>query len=354
MAERPRVIVHIDLDAFYAAVEALEHPELAGEPIIVGGSPEGRGVVMTASYEARRFGVHSAMPMFRALEKCPQAVVLPARHAEYRKRSRKVMAILNEVSTLVEQTSIDEAYVDLTDHVESWDAAIEKARQIQRRVKEQEGLSSSLGVATNKLVAKVASDRDKPGGLTVVPPGEEAAFLAPLSVRVLWGIGPVTAKKLADMGVDTVGDLASLSEAQLRERFGRHGTGMYRQARGIDRGQVQVEREAKSVSQETTFRQDLRDVNALEKQLKRLSTGVAQRLKRSERAAETVAIKLRYADFATLTRQMTLSVPTDDHEVIYQTALVLFHRTWQRGRPVRLLGVTGRHLSYPPRQLPLL
>lgn len=354
MSERPRSIVHMDLDAFYAAVEVLENRDLEGRPLLIGGSPEGRGVVMTASYEARGFGVHSAMPMARALALCPHAVVLPGRHSEYRKRSRRVMAVLDEFSPLVERMSIDEAYADLTDQVESWDGAVETARQIQRRVKEQEGLSASLGVATNKLVAKVASDRDKPGGLTVVPPGEEARFLAPLPVRVLWGVGPVTGARLAEMGVITVGDLAKLPENELQARFGRHGAGMFRQARGIDRRPVVVEREAKSVSQETTFSRDLRDVDELEQRLRRLSAGVARRLERSELAAETVAVKLRYGDFSTLTRQMTLAVPTSDENVIYETALVLFRRAWQHGRPVRLLGVAGRHLSPPPGQLPLL
>jgi DNA polymerase-4 len=354
MAERRRAIVHMDLDAFYAAVEVLEHSELEGKPLLIGGSPEGRGVVMTASYEARRFGVRSAMPMARALALCPHAIILPARHSEYRRRSRQVMAILKKFSPWVEQMSIDEAYVDLTEHVESWDEAVTTARRIQQRIKEQEGLSASLGVAANKLVAKVASDRDKPGGLTVVPPGEEAAFLAPLPVRVLWGIGPVTADKLAKMGVRTVGDLAKLPEADLKVRFGRHGAGMFRQAQGIDRRPVVVQREAKSVSQETTFGHDIRDVRELETQLRRLSEGVARRLKRSELSAETIAIKLRYADFTTLTRQMTLAVPTDKEEIIYDSALTLFHRVWQRGRPVRLLGVAGRRLSPPPGQLRLL
>jgi DNA polymerase-4 len=343
----------MDLDAFYAAVEVLRRPELQDEPVLIGGSPEGRGVVMTASYKARESGVRSAMPMARALGLCPRAIVLPADHREYRRRSRQVMAILGEFSPLVEQMSIDEAYVDLTGQIKSWNEAADVARLIQRRIDDEEGLSASLGVASNKLVAKVASDRDKPGGLTVVPQGDETTFLAPLPVRVLWGIGPVTAARLAKMGVRTVGDLVRLSEDELRARFGRHGGGMFRQARGIDRRPVVVEREAKSVSQETTFSRDVSDVDELLKRLERLSEGVARRLQRSKLAAGTVAIKLRYADFSTLSRQMTLAVPTDDAGVIFQTAKILFVRTWQRGRSVRLLGVAGRHLSTPIGQLPL-
>jgi DNA polymerase-4 len=264
------------------------------------------------------------------------------------------MAILRQASPTVEQVSIDEAYLDLTGQVAAWEDAVEVARQLQRRVQEGVGLSASLGVATSKLVAKVASDRDKPGGLTVVRPGEEADFLAPLPVRVLWGVGPVTARKLGEMGVTTVGDLARVAEEELVARFGKHGVDMARRARGIDRRPVVTEHERKSVSQERTFARDLRDARALNRQLWRLSQGVAQRLRRAERAAGTIAIKLRYADFTTLTRQMSLAVPTDDERAIYRAARTLLRRAWHRGRPVRLLGVAGRDLSPPAGQLPLL
>lgn len=344
----------MDLDAFYAAVEILEKPELADQPLLIGGRPEHRGVVATASYAARAHGVRSAMPMSRALKLCPNAVVLPPRISDYRVYSRRVMAVLREFTLQVEQVSIDEAYLDLTGVIDDWNKAVELAGQIQSRIRTDVELSASLGVATNKLVAKVASDRDKPGGLTVVRPGEETSFLAPLPVRVLWGIGPVTATRLAEMGVNTVGELAQQPEDELRARFGRHGPDMARRARGIDARPVVTEHEAKSVSQETTFSRDLADPQALEEKLRKLSKGVARRLKRSELAAGTVAIKLRYADFTTLTRQMTLAVPTDDEGVIYRAALVLLQRVWQRGRPVRLLGVAGRHLVPPAGQLPLL
>ena len=353
MADRTRAIVHLDLDAFYAAVEVLENQELAGKPLLIGGRPEDRGVVATASYPARAFGVRSAMPMARALALCPEAIVLPARHGLYRDYSQQVMAILHEMSQLVEQVSIDEAYLDLTDQVAAWEEGIEVAQGLQRRIKEEIGLSASLGVASNKLVAKVASDRDKPGGLTVVPPGEEAAFLAPLPVRVLWGVGPVTAEKLAEIGVTTVADLGRLPEDVLRDRFGRNGMAMAGMARGVDERPVVTEHEPKSVSQEITFSRDLTDSEALRRQLWALSRGVARRLERKGLAAETVAIKLRYSDFVTLTRQMRLSVPTGDEREIYRAALVLLRRAWQRGRPVRLLGVAGRGLTPPVGQLPL-
>jgi len=354
MNKETRAILHLDLDAFFAAVEALENPALAGLPVLVGGRPEERGVVAAASYPARAFGVRSAMPMHRALQLCPQAVVLPPRHSLYRDYSRRVMDILHHATPLVEQLSVDEAFLDLTDRLTAWEEAVGIARALQARVRDEVGLSASLGVATNKLVAKVASDHDKPGGLTVVRPGEEAAFLYPLPVRVIWGIGPVTADRLAALGVTTVGELVQLPEADLRGRFGQHGAEMAQRARGIDPRPVVTEHERKSVSQERTFARDLQDGESLRRQLWRLSQGVALHLQRAGLAAGTVGIKLRYGDFETLTRQVTLDVPTDDEQVIYRAALMLLRRTWQRPRPVRLLGVSGQNLCPPTGQLTLL
>jgi DNA polymerase-4 len=351
--DHPRVIVHLDLDAFYAAVEVLEDPSLAGKPVVVGGRPEERGVVAASSYPARAFGIRSAMPMYRALQLCPQAIVVPPRHNLYHEYSRRVMAILHQAATLVEQISVDEAYLDLTDQVIAWEEAVEIARVLQRRVKDEVGLSASLGVAANKLVAKVASDHDKPGGLTVVRPGDEAAFLSPLPVRTIWGVGPVTAQKLAEMGVTTIEELVRVPEVELRERFGQHGVEMARLGRGIDTRPVVAEYERKSVSQERTFARDLRDPGALRRQIWRLSQGVAEHLKRADMAAGTVVIKLRYGDFETLTRQTSLDVPTDDARVIYRTAMARMRRTWERGRPVRLLGVAGQNLCPPTGQLSL-
>ncbi len=354
MSPQSRAIVHLDLDAFFAAVEAVEDPDLAGRPLIIGGGAQERGVVAAASYPARALGVRSAMPTSRALTLCPGAIVLPPRHRLYRQYSRRVMEILHRASPLVEQMSVDEAFLDLTDLVAGWEAAIEIAMRLQRRVREETGLSASLGVATNKLVAKVASDRDKPGGLTVVRPGEEAAFLAPLPVRVLWGVGPVTAQKLSRMGVTTVGELARVGEGELRASFGQQGPAMVRRARGIDERALATHHERKSVSQERTFSHDLADTDALKQQLWRLSQGVSRRLKGAGLAACTVSIKLRYADFTTMSRQMTVAVPTDDAQEVYRAALTLFGRVWLKGRPVRLLGVAARRLSSPVGQLPLM
>ena len=354
MADSPRAIIHLDLDAFFASVEVLENPSLAGKPVVVGGRPEERGVVAAASYPARAFGIHSAMPMARALALCPQLIVLPPRHRLYHEYSEQVMAILHDASPLIEQMSIDEAYLDLTGQVSAWEETVEVARRLQARVRDQIGLSASLGVAANKVVAKVASGRDKPGGLTAVRPGEEAAFLAPLPVQTLPGVGPVTAQKLAELGVATIGDLTRVPEAELRARFGRPGADLALRARGVDDQPVVTEHEVRSISQEVTFSRDLADLETLRRQLWPLSQEVGQRLKGINMAAGTVAIKLRYADFTTLTRQMSLAVPTGDEQEIYRAAQVLLDRAWQQGRPVRLLGVAARSLSAPAGQLPLL
>lgn len=350
---RSRAIVHLDLDAFYAAVEMLESPNLKGKPILVGGRPESRGVVATASYAARAYGVHSAMPMARAVRLCPQAIVLAPRFDVYRRYSRRVMTMLRERAPLMEKVSIDEAYLDLSEDADEWGEVVGTARWLQERVRDEVGLSASIGVATNKLVAKVASDHDKPGGLTVVQPGEEAAFLAPLPVQVIWGVGPVTAEKLARMAVTTVGDLARLPERALVARFGDYGAALARRARGMDARPVSTDHERKSVSRETTFSRDLRGLKDLKRQLWRMSQSVAERLERGGVVAGTIAIKLRYEDFETLTRQMSLDVPTGDEVRIYQAALVLLIQTWESGRPVRLLGVGGDHLAPPTGQLPL-
>jgi DNA polymerase-4 len=348
-----RAIVHLDLDAFFAAVEVLENPSLAGKPVIVGGSPEGRGVVASASYPARAYGIHSAMPTSQALRLCPDVVVIRGRHRVYWDYSRRVMAILRESAPLVQQTSVDEAFLDVS-HLAAWEAVVLEAYRLQACVRDQVGLSASLGVASNKLVAKVASERGKPGGVTVVRPGDVEAFLAPLSVRVLWGIGPVTARRLAAVNVTTVGELAQVPEEELRKHFGRSGTYMARRARGIDNHPVFTGHEAKSVSHETTFAHDVRDVATLEATLRKLGSSLSRRMRKSDLVASTIAIKLRYADFTTLSRQTTLAAPTDDEQQIHRMVLLLFHRTWKQRQAVRLLGVAARHLSAGSGQLRLL
>ncbi len=252
-----RTIVHADLDAFYASVEQLDNPELRGKPVVVGGSPEGRGVVMAASYEARRFGVRSAMPMSRALRLCPRAVRLPARFDRYSELSRDVMTIFREVTPLVAPLSLDEAFLDATDHMDRFDGPESLGRHLKGEVRKRTGLVLSVGIAANKLVAKIASDTGKPDGLVVVPPGTEAAFLAPLKVRALWGVGPKTEAVLHAAGFHIIGQLAAAEPAHLETSLGSRGLWLHDMARGLDDSPVHTEHERKSVGAENTFPRDL-------------------------------------------------------------------------------------------------
>ncbi len=348
-----RAIIHLDLDAFFVAVERLDDPALIGKPVIVGGRPEARGVVASASYEARAYGVRSAMPTSQALRLCPQAVLVPGRRARYVEMSDRVMALLAEYTPLLEQISIDEAFLDVSGTEAHYGPPSGLAAAIQARIQDELGLSASLGVATNKLVAKIASDFRKPHGITVVPPGQEGAFLAPLPIRKLWGVGEVTAGELARLGVQTIGDLAALPVESLRARFGPgHGEALWRAAHGLDDSPVTPEHEARSLSREETFARDIADATVLHRELLRLSDQVAWRLRRHGLQGRTVALKLRYADFTTLTRQTTLPEQTDSAPVIYAQALALFEGVWNR-RPVRLLGVGVSGLTQAGRQLRL-
>jgi len=348
-----RSIIHLDLDAFFVAVERLDNPALTGVPVIVGGRPEVRGVVASASYEARRFGVHSAMPTARALRLCSDAVVVSGHRGRYSEMSDRVMALLGEYTPLIEPISIDEAFLDVTGTEAHYGPPGKLAAAIQVRVEEELKLSASLGVGTNKLIAKVASDFRKPHGITVVEPGTEAAFLAPMPIRKLWGVGQVMERRLAELGITTIGDLARLPCDELVRRFGlASGEGLYRASHGIDESPVTPEHEAKSLSREETFARDVRDEAVLRRELLRLSDEVAWRLRRHHLRARTVTLKLRYADFSTLTRQTTLSDPTDSGPVIDAHAAVLLEQAWDR-RPVRLIGVGGSNLVQGGRQLSL-
>ncbi len=346
-------IIHADLDAFFVAVERLDDPALIGVPVIVGGRAEVRGVVASASYEARKYGVHSAMPTAQALRLCPQAVLVSGHRERYAEMSRKVMAIFGDYTPLVEPISIDEAFLDVSGTEAHYGPPAGLAQTLQDRIERELRLSASLGVASNKLVAKIASDYRKPHGITVVAPGEEAAFLAPLPIRRLWGVGEVTARELAKLGIETIGDLARFSLEALRGRFGVNGEGLARAARGSDDSPVTPEREEKSLSREETFAQDISDPSLLRLELLRLSESVASRLRRHGFAARTVGLKLRYSDFVTLTRQATLAESTDSGPTIYAHAVALFEATWDRRRSVRLVGVGTSNLEQPARQLRL-
>jgi DNA polymerase-4 len=351
----PRWIIHADLDAFFASVEQLDNPELRGRPVVVGGSPQSRGVVAAASYEARAFGVRSALPMATALRLCPEAVRVPPRFERYAEISHRVMDIFRSVTPLVEPISLDEAFLDVTQAVDKGRLAEEPvpsassgqalsraeglARALKERVRQEVGLTVSVGLAPSRSVAKIASDMDKPDGLVVVSPGTERQFLAPLPVRSLWGVGPKTAERLAADSITTIGELAERSEEWARELFGERGVDLIRLARGIDDSPVVVEHETKSVSSETTFARDIGDLRTLEDSLRDLARETAERLQGHGLKGRTVRVKLRLADFTTFTRQTTLAHPTDAFDTIYREAARLLAQEVIDDRRFRLLGV---------------
>lgn len=341
-----RTILHVDLDAFFASVEQRDNPELRGRPVIVGGAggEDARGVVSAASYEARVFGVHSAMSLREAYRRCPDGVFLPVHGRRYQAASREVMAILRRFTPQVEPISIDEAFLDVTGSAALFGDGPSIARQIKDAVRGEVGLTASVGVAGTKLVAKIASDLRKPDGLVVVPPGEEAAFLQPLPIGRLWGVGEKTAMALAEYAVRTIGDLAALPPDLLVRRFGKHGASLVDRAHGIDADPVHDGDPAKSVGHEHTFDVDSSDPEVIERTLLAMSDGVAGRLRSAGVRAGTVTVKVRDAAFRTITRQRTLAEPTDLTEPIFRAALELA-RPEIRGMRVRLLGVTASNLG---------
>lgn len=340
-----RTILHVDMDAFFAAVEQLRRPELRGRPVVVGGDgdPRKRGVVSTASYEARRFGVHSAMPLRTAYRLCPDAVFLPVDFAAYREVSERMHAILRDTGARVESMGLDEAFLDVTDLHQPGEAI---ARRIKERIARELHLTASVGVGPNKLVAKIASGLSKPDGLTVIGPGEVETRLSPLPATVLWGVGPRTAAHLKEaFGVTTVGDLAALPEARLQEEFGpRHGSYLHRVARGIDESPVETGWEPRSLSRERTFQTDLRRAATIRGMIERLAGQVARDLQDEGYRAATVTLKVRFDTFRTVTRSRTLPTATGDAAEITQAALGLLERV-ALDRPVRLLGVRAAKLS---------
>jgi DNA polymerase-4 len=354
----PRTILHLDLDAFFCAVEEIHDPSLRGKAFAVGGRPEERGVVASCSYAARRFGVRSAMPMSRALRLCPGLLIVSHRHGAYGEMSEQVMARLNDLSPLVEQISIDEAFVDLSDLPR---APVEVARAIQARINRELSLPCSVGVAANKLVAKIATEVGKksakkdspPNAITLVPPGEEAAFLDPLPIEMLWGVGPKSAQKLNAYGIHTIGDIARRPEADLVRWFGENGRELAEHARGVDNRPVSTEHEVKSISQEITFSRDVRDDKVLADTLRDQAAQVGRQLRQSNLAGTTVKLKLRWPDFTTVSRQVTLGQPVDQDEEIYATALGLLKAVRASGKAVRLVGVGISGLGTPVRQLEL-
>ncbi len=336
-----RQILHLDLDAFFANVQVLLDPKLKGKPLIVAmGNPHGRGVVSTASYEARAFGVHSAMPLFQALRQCPNAIVVPAQHHVYSRYSQQVMGMARETSPLVEQVSIDEAYVEIPPESD----AVSLGRGLQARIASELGLDCTIALATNKLVSKIACNTVKPRGWVVVPPGEEAAFLAPLPIEKLPGAGKVTRAKMARWNVKTIGDLTQVPVEELRKEFGRNGLALHEAASGLDDSPLVTDWRPQSISQENTFERDTRDLAEVEAYLKGASARVARELEREGYRARTIVLKLRYGDFTTITRQVTLRAPTADDAEICSAVLRLLQTHWDRHRPIRLIGVGAHNL----------
>jgi nucleotidyltransferase/DNA polymerase involved in DNA repair len=330
------------MDAFYAAIEERDRPELAGKPVIVGADPKGglgRGVVSTASYEARRYGVASAMPISTAYRLCPKGIYVPVDMAKYATVSREVMGILRRATDLVEPVSIDEAFLDVTLSRRALGSGEDIARRIKEQVRRETGLTASVGVAPSKLVAKIASDLRKPDGLVVVPAGTEAQFLAPLPVRRLWGVGPKMEESLAKLGVTTIGALAAVSPEVLTRRFGTHGHDLVSLARGVDdRTVVADAEEAKSLGQEHTYDEDTADRARLRRTLLSLADGVGARLRSHGLRGRTITLKYRDERFHTVTRAETLRAPTDSGDVLFGVAWRLFEGVHE-GRRVRLLGI---------------
>jgi len=339
-----RKVIHLDLDAFFCSVEELRHPELRGKPFAVGGRPETRGVVASCSYAARMCGVHSAMPSGRALRLCPDLILISGEHGHYSEYSKKVMAILGRYSGLIEQVSIDEAFLDVSDLPKP---GVEIAQELQKVIRRELDLPCSLGIASNKLVAKIATDAGKAGHRGVTPPcailevpaGNEAAFLAPMKVQALWGVGPKTAERLNRLGIHTIGDLANEPEQNLSKLFGKYGQDLARRARGIDNSPLEPEHDVKSISQEITFDRDIADAAKLTQVLRNQAEKVAFQLRTHNLTATTVRIKVRWPDFSTHTRQLSLPQPTNHDTVIATGALDLFASVWDGKRKVRLIGV---------------
>ena len=334
-----RHILHADLDAFYAAVEQLDNSDLIGKPILVGGRPENRGVVATASYEARQFGIHSAMPMRTAVQRCPHGIIVSPRFARYREKSNEVMAIFRDFTDSVEPLSLDEAYLDITSVVDGGEKPLAVALDLKSRIFNETGLRVSVGVGTCKTVAKIGSDLDKPDGLVVIQPGEEAKFLAPLSVGKLWGIGPKTAQRLHQEGIKTIGDLAEKPLEWFAKIFGKRASNLRGKAMGMDNEALQTGGSAKSISSESTFAEDLGDATELRYILERKAVAVAHQLDRKGLKARTVKVKLRLANFTTFTRQLTLPYLTNDEEEIKSASWKLLEAELEPGRTFRLLGV---------------
>ncbi len=343
---KSRTIIHLDMDAFYPAVEVLDNPELKGKPVIVGGSRE-RGVVSSASYEARKFGIHSAQPMATAMRLCPDGIFLPVRMSRYKEVSKQVLEIFYQFTPLVEPLSIDEAFLDVSGSGRLLGQAEDVAKKIKQRILEEIGLTVSAGVAPSKFVAKIASDIDKPDGLIVVPPNGVRDFLDPLPINKMWGVGKVTQEALTHLNIYTFKDLSQVPVMVLEQKFGKHGLKMHQLSLGMDDRGVIPEHDVKSIGHEETFLEDIMKLDVTRKELLALANKVARRMRRGGVTGKTVTLKVKYSDFVQTTRSTSLSKSTDDSLEIYSTICSLLERTEVGKRPVRLLGITLSQLSFP-------
>jgi DNA polymerase IV len=343
-----RLVLHLDMDAFYAAVEQFDHPAYRGKPVVVGADPKagtGRGVVSTASYEARKYGIHSAMPISQAYRRCPQAIFVFPRFERYTAISRQVMNILRDFSPQLAQISIDEAFIDITQTANFHGGAKLLAEKLKARIKNETGLTSSVGVAPNMFIAKVASDLQKPDGLTICEAGQEKAFLAPLPIKKLWGVGPKTEAHLQKMGFSTIGQLAQCSQKTLAERLGKWGAHLWELANGIDDRPVEDWGPRKSISQEHTYDQDVADSQVVEKTIWRIADGLSADMRRADLKGHVLTLKIRLEGFETFTRQRRLPEFTNDAETLRQLALEIFRKFDRQGKKVRLIGLGMSHLN---------
>lgn len=348
--QKVRKIIHIDMDAFYAAVEQRDHPELRGKPVIVGGRPNSRGVVATCSYEAREYGIHSAMPSNRAFKLCPHAIFIRPRFEVYTAVSRQIRQIFHEYTDLVEPLSLDEAFLDVTENKMGIKSATLVAREIKQKIFADTGLTASAGVSYNKFIAKVASDMHKPDGLTVIPPGQGDRFIERLPIRKFFGVGAVTEKKMLSLGIRTGTDLKKWSEEALIGHFGKAGSYYHKIARGIDNRPVEPKRVRKSIGAETTLGQDIDDIDQMIRILEGLTRRVNNQLLKRQKRGFTVTLKVKYFDFQCISRSITLPEPIQESDKIMEHIKVLLKRTGAGKKKVRLLGVCISNFETESRQ----
>ena len=342
---QPKHIIHLDMDAFYPSVEVLDNPSLKGKPVIVGGGKE-RGVVSSASYEARKFGIHSAQPIAKAKRLCPGGIYLPVRMSRYQEISKQIFEIYHHFTPLVEPLSIDEAFLDVTGSIRLFGQSENIAKKIKQIILKETGLTVSAGVASSKFVAKIASDIDKPDGLTVVPPNGVRGFLDPLPIKKMWGVGKVTQLALSRLNIHTFRDLRKTPVKVLEKKFGKHGVRTHLLAMGVDKRDVIPEHDVKSVGHEQTFLQDIISLDAAQKELLTLADKVARRMRHKSLTGKTITLKVKYFDFVQITRSTTLPESIDDGLEIYSTACRLLEKTEVTKKPIRLLGISLSQLSF--------